>query len=387
MNHIAIHRKAFVSDLATATGKNCRTASVPAAPAATPKPYSSETVDEMKSQKFQANKAGFVVGATMVLKKSTGTPKVFEIVSLNDDEVHGKEHTNVKDDPAASLVSVSHGDLLDKWKLFKGKLTQLLDGYDYTVHQPTASQQWAYDASRAMCITAIRNCFVNNKSEMDDQNTKIQVCQDPYMVVAVAAIKKHELKLYFASNRIEKKPSNISVSLGRPGTNNGCDSELFLLYQLTTPFNKATGEPQTDVWVAPAWLVKCAKQTAPDDANMVLAYDYKDVMGYNVSVPYITNNKPVKKYQVYGLTMFRVNLLGLVLGRIAYMYSHSSRVGRCKYTGKLFEYVCRCICVVMYGLHSVYMHICMQELLLPFDELKKSKPEFKLTKKRKADQE
>ena len=86
--------------------------------------------------------------------------------------------------------------------------------------------------------------------------------------------------------------------MGSPGSSNDCDIELFLQQQFVPPFDRSSGHPRDDVWVALAWAVKNVKQTAAADANMILKFEYVDIAEYKVAVPFLTNNKPIKKYQV-----------------------------------------------------------------------------------------
>jgi len=284
--------------------------------ASAPAPMAQDSCEQMKDLKYQAAKAGFVLGALIAIKKRADgneggaatnnadeekekeKAKIFyRITELNKDEAVATEvHflSNVK----LGVVKATYEKVLTEWKvLIDQKLTVPLPEYNYNTCSPMQSTSWALDAKRAAATLAVRDHYGANKltKELD---AKLQIFDRPIMVYAISPFKKGELKLVAASTKITNKFKDDGHSMGFSlGDVDGNGEHLFLVNQYKAP-------SKDDPWVCPFWLIRHPSKHDAEEAckkviNMKLEWDKitvstaPDAM-YTVHVPYFINVKPIK---------------------------------------------------------------------------------------------
>ena len=241
-----------------------------------------ETVEQMQSKSFQACKLGFTQGAH-VIEKQAETTSVWRISSIDDETVNLMETIDGKDRASKSLPI---GQTLKEWRLYKGKVTCRLDGWDYESNScsPLKSDTWQMECVKGAIAIALRGKFAERAHVVEH----LELLQNPYMIKTKKDFKAGDLQLVAASQRIDKKSSKDAVSVGRF---EAISSELFVTPQVVPPVGKDNQESKAP-WVAPFWLVQGCE--AEDEANMILKHETVVVGCISVAVPVLVNSRSVK---------------------------------------------------------------------------------------------
>ena len=97
--------------------------SSPGSQAAPPQSRKPESIEQMKDMAFQAKKFGFVIGAFMQHKKAA-QPEMWKIAvaQANMASIERMENGHV-----VEKKEVGWTEVVDHWKLFKGKVTIVVD--------------------------------------------------------------------------------------------------------------------------------------------------------------------------------------------------------------------------------------------------------------------
>jgi len=250
-----------------------------------------ETVAQLKSMTFQAAKLGFVAGTTVVLKHGDGA--VGKIKSVSDSV--GVEF----DTDDFSTIPVQ--ELLEKFKIHKGKLEELLPGYTCD-HNADMSVAWGLDIARGIVGMAVRSEFTKHSQCLD----KVEMLLNPSSVKVVADVPKGKLVIVAASARVDmKRPASSSaswVSLGEYElVKNSSSAELYMSQHFVPPIGK-NGEPNKLPFVSPFWHVRIVDQAR--QATMSLEWRSVAIAGVDCNVPCLTNKRDLKPGDE--LTWYRV---------------------------------------------------------------------------------
>jgi len=212
--------------VATAKSQASGGASAGASASSAGQPWQPDTVEQMKSKTYQAQKVGIKVGAFVTQKKAT-TVKIFKVTSISD-----ADGANVEFEGVATKVPVA--ELLDAWRVHKGKVSEMVE---FETPLPHELEAWGMEAVKGAIAIAIRNEFAKNTSTMK----LIQVFANPTTVKAARNLTPNELQLVAASQRVDKKHAETSIPLGEFNVSPENRMELFLLPHFVPP-TSSTGE-------------------------------------------------------------------------------------------------------------------------------------------------
>lgn len=247
-------------------------------------PVQVETSEQMKDMQFQARKLGFIVGAYAVCKQSS-EPEMWWITNDTKDVAIVAK---LIEGHVAESKEVPWVEMVEKWKVHKGKVTAVVDPL---VGGPMQSVAWEIDGVKSAITIALRY----TTGLYTDCLEKLELLQHPTMVKTTAGIGKGMLKLVPSTQRVEKAKTMVADKNAIPvGTFEIKGSEV--LMQLAPQFIHrldSKGEVNKAPWVAPFWAVPSA-----DDknlANLVLQHETVDIMGYCITIPVLTNPKPLKR--------------------------------------------------------------------------------------------
>ena len=238
----------------------------------------------MRSKVFQANKIGIRKDAFMT-EKSSEEVKPYKIVDITEDSATLRLMIDGDEDQERTITM---NDLLHKWRVHKGKVTEKLEDWgNGTKASPCESFAWCYDGVKGAVFMACRKLFIDHESA----NDHLVVLQHPTKVKATKTFRVGALKLVAASTRLDRKDSKGAIPV--------CDFDFPEHGQLTlfmapmfVGLRTSSGEASKTPWVAPFWLVReCDEE---DDANMKLICMEEKVGNVHVKVPVLTNSKEIK---------------------------------------------------------------------------------------------
>ena len=171
-----------------------------ASSASAPTVASPETVQDLKSQKVLAKKAGFAMHVHVVYKKD---PKdIYTITSMNDG------HASMILRETDITLETPYEDLLNDWKVYSGKVALVLAECVSETCSPLLSAEWKTMAARGAVAIAMQKYVGEQEKEAYD---KLEVYQSKGVVVrAKAPIPKGTLTLAIASQRLDQKKANGS---------------------------------------------------------------------------------------------------------------------------------------------------------------------------------
>ena len=239
-----------------------------------------ESIQQMKSIKYQASKEGFVINAMVVEKKHEGT--IFEIKSISDDGAVLRDVTPLSGSTAEQTVSL--GTLLTQWKVHKKKMCEELPGLDPSC-DPLKSSAFAVEAAKGVVYTVMRDMLSTHR------DPKVQLFHQPYKCVAAADIPKKALTLIPASLRIDRKASPGCVSLGNMSII-GEEVAFYIAPQIVPPLGK-NDKKNANPWVTPFWFV--ATTDKEKEVNMVLSWQVRRMGEMEINMPIITNTVALHK--------------------------------------------------------------------------------------------
>ena len=239
-----------------------------------------ETVDQMKDQLFQAAKMGWKVGAYVQPKdhESISTWKIsaFEgSIATLVERVGGHDGGEIK---------VELPELMKKYRVHKGKVTELLEGWSFTTNlcSPLSSAAWKYDIVKSSIHIAIYEQYKLHEHHVEH----LEVLQHPLTVKVKAAFKAKTLRLVAASCRLDRKSTKDSICVGNFDL---IESEVHMNSHFVSPMVK-DGEAAKSPWVCPFWAVTTCK----DNGNMDLINEKVNVHGIDVLVPILINTSDLK---------------------------------------------------------------------------------------------
>lgn len=243
-----------------------------------------ETVEQMQSHVFQAQKAGFKAGAH-ITKREAEVAALWKIAGYDGSTVSLLQQEMGLDVGEPVVVEVQ--ELLAEWKIYKGTVTEPLPGWNFESNpcSPLASAVWKYDYAKSAVVMAVREVFEHMYITTKD----LALFVKPNAVRVSSAWKVGELMIAPASTRIERKdaPGSICVGkfdLGGPGL-----EPLFLAPSFANPLN-AKGEPNPASWVSPFWHVP-GPATKSQKPTMTLKVLSKSIGAAQVRVPILVNIK------------------------------------------------------------------------------------------------
>ena len=120
-----------------------------AAPAKTMR-MAAESTEQMKAMEFQAKKPGFVVGSHIVNKQAEQA----EVWQLTTADADGAIVNKLVDGHVADTKTVNWTDIIENWKVHKGKVTAIVD---IDAGSPLASSSWELDCIKGAIAIALRS--------------------------------------------------------------------------------------------------------------------------------------------------------------------------------------------------------------------------------------
>lgn len=238
---------------------------------------SPESIDQMKDKVYQASKIGFAPG-NYVCEKKAADIVVWRIDSITADTDTVKL-IRIDEGEDGHRKEVPFDTLLTDWRAHKGKVTELLPGWDFATNccSPLDSKAWELEAAKGAVALAMRAEYQKHAGLLEH----VRILMNPTIVKVTKNFKVGKLSLVCASTRIDRKTSNGSFSLGTVGSH-----ELHAASHFSAPLS-STGEPNQHAWVAPFWLVPSVE----GDANMALKTVSMQVHGFTVGIPILVNSK------------------------------------------------------------------------------------------------
>ena len=167
--------------------------------------------------------------------------------------------------------------LLKQYRVHKGKITELLPGWDTTnPWTPMSSSVWRFELAKSAVVIAMQTVYGKHQQHLQH----LELLQSPTNVKVTAAFKVGQLILPAATMRLESKAGKNTLSVG-------------LDVHMAPHFGKfmdAEGVINKNCWVVPFWLV----DDKSDTPNMQLRHEHCDIHGKKVHVPMLVNNKALK---------------------------------------------------------------------------------------------
>jgi hypothetical protein len=256
------------------------------------KAKTADTIDDMRSISHQLKKQGYDMGQTVSKKK--GSTAIYIIKTISDEKVEleawslqiplGLPWT-------AEIVSLTIDELMADWKLWKGKLTEQMEGLDWKQPSCIASKStsWQSECLKGAASIAMRKAYQNYVAS----NHGLTLMINPDMVMAIDDYEEGELTLVAASTRIyvggpaNKQLYEIGKFVIEGREVSVCIGSMFL-----APVDK-DGKPNSLPWVVPFWKCRPAKET--ENANLKLSDVSVRVDAYTFNIPVFTNCKNIKK--------------------------------------------------------------------------------------------
>ena len=281
-----IRAEVFVKDLETCAGHNITTpawAQVTSAAASSSTTEQIETVDQQHDALLQAAKLGYKKDAYVTFKEDTDGA-LWLIKCMAEDKV-----TLVQRAEGKAIATVSMQVLVKDWRVYKGKVTQELPGWDLSAKRfaPRDSESWLADAAKGACTIAMMSV-----ADIHDSHTNsVVIMVNPQHVKVRAPIAKGKLKLAASSQRIEKVgPKGIQSSAIALGNLGIVDGEVYqLLPHFVAPL-KSDGSTNDKAWVCPFW----ACQQDDEAPTMRMVWETVSVGKFMVPVPVLTNSEDMR---------------------------------------------------------------------------------------------
>lgn len=238
------------------------------------------SIVQMKSLKFQAEKLGFVEGASASLQKSEEV-HLYRIDSISDEKAVLIEQKLGED---GVILEVKTDVLVSEWRVHKGKVQCMLKGWPSS-GSPLSSQPFLFDIVKGCIFEGIRREYEKHAEVL----AKVKVLQNPPMVVAMQDFGPDSLILVAAAPRVDQKESTGGISMGHYNIGN-TRTELFLPSHFVAPFT-SSDEPAKAPWVSPFWIV----QRASSGCNLTLNRVVRKVIDCTVTVPILQNKEFIAK--------------------------------------------------------------------------------------------
>ena len=238
-----------------------------------------ETMAEMKSAVFQAEKLGFCTSA-LIAKRKSELAEVWRIIDIAEDSVV----VGLLDKGSiAKQCTITMRELMEDWRLHKGTVTTMLTGWAPGKGCPLTSKVWLYDICKGQINVALQRVY----QARTDINAYIQIMQKPNSVMVTKEFDIGEVQLAAASLNIAKKPASSSCYLG--DFNIGGDPEPLYLNYHFAGIKTDKGDDNKSPWVCPFWM--CSGSSDDEACNCELKYEKVSVFGQSVFVPIIVNTK------------------------------------------------------------------------------------------------
>ena len=274
-----------VAEWSTSTQPGKKTGCSPAAGAAASSGLVPESVEQMKSKVFQANKIGFLPGAFVTFKASEQV-QIWKIASLTDTSASLIEQVGGSE---GETKEVTTDALLVECKVHKGKVTHKLIGWDFLCSpcSPMQSSAWGLDAAKGAIAIALRTAWKKHFPVLQH----VELLQHPTTVKIKKDFKAETLILIPASSRVDRKAGSGSLCLGEFELCPGTVQALYLASQFVAPTN-AAGDTNANAWVAPFWLVGASEKS--ETPTMELRHEVTKVGDFKVHIPMLVNKKDLK---------------------------------------------------------------------------------------------
>ena len=252
--------------------------------AAAPASALPDTVEQMKSKMYQAKKLGFDVDAYVAPKGQTDL-QTWHITDVDEEGITIVHMVSGKVEGDSKRVAWQQ--VFSDWRLHKGKVTTKLAGWSME-HKcsPLQSQMWQLEVAKGAIGMALMCEYAAKEDGIIDG---LEVLQHPLSVRTNRGFKAGELQLIPATQRVERKPGEKGLVVGKFDLGGEEQTKLYIQPQFVTPMN-SQGEKNKAPWVVPFWIVTSAEEK---DANMTFTHIKKEVEGYTIYVPMLKNLKPL----------------------------------------------------------------------------------------------
>lgn len=271
--------------MAVADPKQASSASATAVAASSRQP---DTLAEQQDLGRQAQKAGFMVGASVSEKKAEAMD-LYQVLSI--------DHTEAKlgllqDGRVLEEKTLPTTALLENWRLHKGKVTAPLQGWDPAVNpcSPLCSGPWLSELTKGAIGLALKKQWVELQTPLAD----LELLQNPPAVKVSQAFAKGGLTLVGASQRVEKGRAAALTSPAAVGVGS-FEVPDKALYQVSPHFvgpHDSKGNPAKHPWVVPFWSVEIVKNAG--EGNMELQFVATSIAELVVQVPVLVNKVALK---------------------------------------------------------------------------------------------
>lgn len=238
----------------------------------------------MKDQGFLAARAGFVLDA-IVNRKNFKDSNVYKIIGGDGTNLFMEQVTHINPEK----LTVSCANVLNDWKLWSGKVSQLLPGYDPVTNDcsPLNSKSWFVDSIKGVCCNVLRQSYAENEAKLDKSTIAYYV--NPNCARAVTNIPKKALCLTPASQRLDTKSSPNSFCLGSFSVDGHDPIQIFVTPQTVHP---DVEKAHVNAWIAPFFKIGETKET--DSANLRIEWTTVKAMGFDVDIPMLVNSHAIK---------------------------------------------------------------------------------------------
>ena len=236
-----------------------------------------ETVEQMKSYLFQCQKLGYMVDVTICLKEADEL-MLFRIKSMTEDVV---SVVQVRDGHELVAPDIKLSELISKYRIHKGKITELIPGWDATANpcSPLNSNTWKNELATARVHLAMAMVYEQHEEHVEH----LELLQQPFGVKVTCDFAKGHLHIPAASMRIDNKASKHSIAVGLG---------LHISMQYKAPLDQ-DGKANKAPWVSAFWLVAKSDEELP--SNMSVRYEDVDIQGERVHIPILINTCALKR--------------------------------------------------------------------------------------------
>ena len=241
-----------------------------------------ETVDQMKSKAYQAMKIGYTSDAIIMLKDSEEM-RHWRITSVKDDTI---DLTEVSDGEDREALTIDIDDMLNEYRLYKGKLTEKVHIKDEWL--PSHSAAWGYEMVKGAVAIALYELYEKHKADLSN----VDIFQNPLGLRANKTIKAKTLHLVPATMRIERKASVGALTVGTFDlVSSGKSESVYLCGHFVIP--KKDSGPNVVPWVTPFWAVQPPRQ-ANETPNLELTSVKQSIGHVCITIPMLVNTVEVE---------------------------------------------------------------------------------------------
>jgi hypothetical protein len=232
------------------------------------------TIDQQRSQAFQAQQLGFKKDHYCV-PKSAKSPGIYLIQGYNGESVTIAEMKNGK---PSDGTTVTARDIIDNWKVHKGSVSTIMTNWtkDGAVQRLLDNKLWTFEAAKGACTLAMRQ--VNAIAAT--YGWPFDIIQKPHAVKATGHIGAGDVLLAPATMKFDTKQVAHSIAITKMG-----DDTVYMNPTFTPP--PTEDGSKVVPWICPFWIVKQVE--AKDTPTMVVHWVKIEMDGFKVTVPFLVN--------------------------------------------------------------------------------------------------